>query len=336
MFRLSHDALDLDVPFTSFIDVSFRGIIHQAFVAADRHAFTYTNVTGEFSVGEYQGHVLEMLDEVETQVSHRYQGLVTTPQGVLSTHSYDSVPGLLAFIGSLRPQATSLGVVLNPDDECEYASPAKVALQLPIGLVELTPLTQEVLDTLPEWEGTSVEGGELFGGRFADGSAYLTLVTDTCRVMVMPSAASDADEVTTERVPAAVFVAIETALAVTLAVLVIANNRTRIPLSLIAAVIGLGFVAWIARLLAQDSTLPCACSFSAAPTSRWSLLRAALVVPVGLLALDLPDLSAVESCAHLLVGLATAAAIYVLPEALGWPEASRALMQRVEAFSEPA
>lgn len=195
VFQLRHESLDLDAPFTSFIDVAFRGITHQAFVAADPHGFAYEHVTGEFTVGQYKGHILESLDAVEAQVSHRYQALVTTPAGVLSTHSYDSVPGLLAFVGALRPQATALGLVIDPDDECEFTGPAKVAMTLPMGLIEITPLTQEVIDTLPDWQGTEVAEGELFGSRFTNGDPYLTLVTSSCRVLVMPAADADIDVV---------------------------------------------------------------------------------------------------------------------------------------------
>lgn len=200
LFTLHHTggpgvSLDLAPPFTTFIDVAFRGTTHQAFAAADRRAFSYENVTGEFTVGEYRGHVLERLDAVQTQVDHRYQALVDTPHGVLSTHSYDSVPGLLALVGALRPSATRLGIVLVPDDEVEYTTAPRVAMQLDFGVLELTPLTAEVIERLPDWQGTQVAHGELYGGRFTDESPYITLVTSTCRVLALPGANVDADEV---------------------------------------------------------------------------------------------------------------------------------------------
>lgn len=188
-------APSLTVSYTSFIDVAFRGTTHQAFAAADRRAFSYANVTGEFTVGEYHGHILETLDAVETQVSHRYQALVDTPFGVLSTHSYDSVTGLLALVGALRPVGTRLGVTLDPDDEVEYTTAPRVAVQLPMGVIEVTPLTEEVIDQLPAWQGTNVAGGQLYGGRFTDDAAYLTLVTPTCRVLALPGPDVDEDHV---------------------------------------------------------------------------------------------------------------------------------------------
>ncbi len=194
LFEMRHQSLDLDVPFTTFIDVSFRGTTHQALAAADKHFFDFANVTGEFTVGGYSGYILEALDPVETQVSHRYQAVVSTPGGMLSTHSYDSTEGLLALVGALRPNATNLGLVLNPDDECEYTTAPRVALDLAIGIVEVTPLTAEVIDQLPTWQGSDVAGGQLYGGRFTDDVAYLTLVTETCRVLVMPGPAVDEDD----------------------------------------------------------------------------------------------------------------------------------------------
>ena len=53
VFELRHPSLDLDVPFTTFIDVSFRGTTHQALAAADKHAFDFATVTGEFAVGAF-------------------------------------------------------------------------------------------------------------------------------------------------------------------------------------------------------------------------------------------------------------------------------------------
>ena len=91
-------------------------------------------------------------------------------------------------------------------------------------------------------------------------------------------------------------------------------------LALAGLAIGLGFVGWVSRLLLSDSDLPCACSFSSAPTTIWSLVRSAATLLVGLAALA-PDRAAqpgAEFAATLLAGLAVAAAIYVLPESLSW------------------
>ena len=196
LFALRHPTMALDRPFTTFIDVTFRGTTHQAFVALDRSAFSYAHVTGEFSVAGYHGYLLENIDTVETRATHRYQALVDTAVGVLSIHSYESTDHLLALVGALRPGETALGVVIEPDDEVEFASPPRVALDVDVGLVEITPLTGEVIDRLPTWQGTPVGGGHLYGGHFADDRVHLTLVTPTCRVMALPGPGVDADAAT--------------------------------------------------------------------------------------------------------------------------------------------
>ena len=195
LFSLSHPTLALGEPFTTFIDVVFRGITHQVFAAADRKAFNFANTTGEFTVGEYSGHLLEQLDTVETQVSHRYQAIVTTPTGVMSVHSYDSVDQLLSLVGALNPSASRLGVVVEPSPDIEFTTAPRVALSTAIGILDITPLTAEVIDLLPTWQGTEVAGGQLYGGRFTDDAAYLTLVTGSCRVLIMPAAGADEDQV---------------------------------------------------------------------------------------------------------------------------------------------
>lgn len=141
-----------------------------------------------------------------------------------------------------------------------------------------------------------------------------------------------------EKLPAMAIVASELFLVVAIPVGLFLGAGWLTPLAIAAGLLGLGFVVWIARLLLQDSVLPCACSFSAAPTSQWSLLRAScvlLVVSYAFVATDAPSASA-TSIATLAVGLAVAAAIFVMPEALGWPPASKALMQRVDAFQDSA
>ena len=195
LFSLRHPSLELGEPFTTFADVVFRGVTHQVFAAADRKAFSFANTTGEFTVGEFSGHLLEQLDTVETQVSHRYQAIVTTPTGVLSVHSYDSVDHVLSLVGALNVSSTRLGAVLEPDPDIEFTTAPRVAISTDLGILDVTPLTAEVIDLLPTWQGTPVTGGQLYGGRFNDDAAYLTLVTDSCRVIAMPAAGADEDRV---------------------------------------------------------------------------------------------------------------------------------------------
>lgn len=137
-----------------------------------------------------------------------------------------------------------------------------------------------------------------------------------------------------ERAPAAALTAIETALAAAIAVAFLTEHPSLRWLALTGLALAAGFIIWIARLLLSGSRLPCACSFSEAPTSMWSFARSCCVALVGCLALvntSAPaDWSTGDRVAVLLVGWAVASAMFVLPEALTWPDASKALLARVD------
>lgn len=133
-----------------------------------------------------------------------------------------------------------------------------------------------------------------------------------------------------EAVPAAILTGAEVALAILLPVAVIFDAVPRLPVVAVAAAIAVGFCLWIARLLATRSDLPCACSFSSAPTSVWSLARAGAALSVIALGFAQPASTGL-TIATFAVGMAAAGAIFVLPDALAWPTASRALLGRAQA-----
>ncbi len=140
-----------------------------------------------------------------------------------------------------------------------------------------------------------------------------------------------------ERLPAVLLTVIEVVLAIAIAVTYLADHQSLQWFSLAAGVVAIGFVAWIARLLFTGSELPCACSFSEGATTRWSLLRALCVTLVMLFATVAgttgSEAQLSEQVATLVVGWAVAAAIFVLPEAITWPDASKALLTRVNAHT---
>lgn len=185
LFTVSHPRLQLGAPFTSHVDVLFDGLTHQVLSAADRGAFNYSDTTGEFSIGNLRGHIIETLDTVSTQVSHRYQAVVTGDGGAVSTHSYQSAEQVLSLMGALSPLSTSLGMILDPVDTVEIVSSARVAFDTEIGLLEIAPLTSQVIAQLPSWAGTRVDHGELYAGEFTDNTPWLILVTETARVVAM-------------------------------------------------------------------------------------------------------------------------------------------------------
>lgn len=196
LFLVEHPTLDLDAPFTSFVDVSFEGITHQVLSAADRSAFSYATTTGSFALADLRGHVIETMDTVATQVVRRFQAVISSPQGVLATQTYLDASLAVRLIAELGPVPTPLGMAIDPQHSVEVTGPAKVAFSTRVGVLEITPLTRAIDDQLPSWRGTPVRHGELYAGRFSDCVPYLTLVSDTARGVLMLGAATDPDDAT--------------------------------------------------------------------------------------------------------------------------------------------
>jgi len=137
-----------------------------------------------------------------------------------------------------------------------------------------------------------------------------------------------------DRAAAAALVSAEVIITLGIAIAIMLDAPWLPILAIVGTALGVGFVAWIGRLLATGSELPCACSFSSAPTSGWSLARALAVIPIVALAVaDIDSVAVADRLAALAVGLAAAASIYVLPEALGWPEFSQAQLSRLDSHS---
>lgn len=139
-----------------------------------------------------------------------------------------------------------------------------------------------------------------------------------------------AQHVDHERVPAVLLTGLEVLLAVMLPVALFVEPVSHVPFVIAAALLAIGFCAWIVRLLFSGSTLPCACSFSDAPTTAWSLARAAAVLSVIAFFFGTDESTAMLATA-LSVGLAIGSAIFVLPDALAWPAASKAVLARSQA-----
>lgn len=118
---------------------------------------------------------------------------------------------------------------------------------------------------------------------------------------------------------ARLLVGLEAALAVTLPVTYLAGiGSAVIAAAVVAGLVAAGFTIFVMRLLLHGSELPCACSFSAGPTTGWSLMRSAATLTAALIAFA-PEPDGSSTVATLLVGAALGAVIFVLPDALSWP-----------------
>ena len=176
LFVVEHPTLDLSGPFTSHVDVSFEGVTHQVLSAADRGAFSYATTTGAFAIGALHGHVVETMDTVATQVTRRFQAILSSASGVLATQTYIDAAQAVRLIGELGPSPTTLGMAIDPQHAVEVTGAPRVAFTTPIGVLEVSPLTASIDAQLPTWRGTPVSGGDLYAGMLSDAVPYLTLV----------------------------------------------------------------------------------------------------------------------------------------------------------------
>jgi len=196
LVTLSHPHDALDTAFSSHVDVVYAGVTHQVLSLGGRAGIDFTHTTGEFTVGGLRGYLIEAIDLVQTQGSHRFQAVVESDSGILTTYSYLGAAELLELIGALQPVPTALGMVVTPTDDVEIVTTAKVALATSYGLLECSPLTTEVNDLLPKWSGSTVANGELFGGHLGDEAPFLTLVTDSVRALLMVNDPDKVDQAT--------------------------------------------------------------------------------------------------------------------------------------------
>lgn len=114
-------------------------------------------------------------------------------------------------------------------------------------------------------------------------------------------------------------IAVEAVIAVGLPIAYFAGQAAAIiAIAAIAFVFAIAFTAWVVRLLLTDSELPCACSFSSAPTTHWSVLRSAGCLFTALFPLAVTA-SVGQDIATMLTGAAIAVALFVLPDAMSWP-----------------
>lgn len=187
-FKISHPLLRFDQPYTSHVDVEFLGLTHQVQTRCDRNAYDYATVTEHFNIGRYSGHIIENIDRMQTQHSQKYSAILTSANAVLATTTYTNAASAVELLAALSPQAQDGIFTISSGDEAQVVGEVRVAIPCDIGLLELAPLSKRVLAALPDWQGTrSSTGAEIFAARHSDSTPYLTVVTKTCRTIVIPS-----------------------------------------------------------------------------------------------------------------------------------------------------
>jgi hypothetical protein len=105
-----------------------------------------------------------------------------------------STAALLGMLRTLRVEEFDDGLALTPTlaGGSELTAPATVIKQVPaLGLLELSPLTNEHVKSMPGWKGLSTPAGELFADSLTDGKPYYVLAArDTWTTLVPESGLS--------------------------------------------------------------------------------------------------------------------------------------------------
>jgi hypothetical protein len=199
--------LDLGLPFTSVVDVAIGGRMHEftagvAGLGADvASALGGAGFDEEFS---YQDGALLVarLRPYDRQIRLAEDMLVAVWRGeqhCLVTQLYGTTTaGLFGLLRTLRIEQHEDGLVVTPAPAggSELAAPATVIKQVPeLGLLELSPLTDAHVKTLPAWRGLSTPAGELFTDSLADGKPYFVLAAPDTWTTLVPGAGVPADQV---------------------------------------------------------------------------------------------------------------------------------------------
>lgn len=104
------------------------------------------------------------------------------------THLYNSEPGVLIdLLTWFSFEELSDGVAIRPATGAVALRGVQVSQEFAqLGLLDVQPLTSELAATLPRWQGTPVQGGELFRDVLSTGEPYFLLVGNGSQTVVVP------------------------------------------------------------------------------------------------------------------------------------------------------
>lgn len=184
---IEHPTLDLSSSATTSVTVVSKGITYNVLSEPPHIPHDHAMITGEYTL---RGHTLRVRESVDTlQIGAstvRYENLWEAETGTLTVITHDAHDEGLALLSALSPVDTPLGVTVTATGGIEVASPPILFFAAPpLGLLQISPLTPAAIDMLPDWQGTPVDGGELFAANISRSVFYLILVTDSARVDIM-------------------------------------------------------------------------------------------------------------------------------------------------------
>lgn len=188
LISVSHPALDLKHPMTTHATVHYNGANHKVVSVPSSATDGMAMVTGEYSVNGHRVQVVEAIDSNNIGKSAiRWEGVLDAEHGGWRVYSYDSAEHAVDLLAAMDPTDTELGVVVGANARTDFLTVPEVLLHVDdFAVLDIAPLTTEVNYQLPEWQGTPVNGGELFSANISRSIPFLILVTDSARVNIMP------------------------------------------------------------------------------------------------------------------------------------------------------
>lgn len=194
--EVEHAGLNLSKAMTSFTTVQFDGVAHSVISSPSTDGMNFGNTTAEFSVNGMTARIIQGMDDVGVGTTAiRYQAVLEADSGALWLQSYDSADLAAAVLGAINPEATDLGIRINPDDSCPIVGSVTVIFEVDgLGILDIVPLTTDVTMQLPEWAGTPVEHGEMFAASMSRSVPYIIHVSKTARSYVLVSETVDIDK----------------------------------------------------------------------------------------------------------------------------------------------
>jgi len=190
---VAHAELDLSEGMTTHATVRHQGVNHAVVSTRAPGSHRLGMTTAQLTIAGFDARIVESVDtNFVGQSSVRYEAWLESPNGALWVQSYDSADHSIALLSDLDPRSTDLGVWIGPGNNVDFVTPAEIIVDADaLGVLKITPLTEEVIGQLPDWQGTMTPAGELFAGHVSRSQPMLTLVTPTARVMVIPKADED-------------------------------------------------------------------------------------------------------------------------------------------------
>jgi hypothetical protein len=199
--------IDLRLPFTSVVDMTVRGRLHEFTAGSARLGEDIARALGVAGFDEelsYQGGTLLIgrTRPYDWQTHLVEDMLVAVWRGrryCLVTQMYGMpTADVLGVLRTMRIEQHDDGVMLRPDRSggSDFAAPATVVKEVPeLGLLEMSPLTDQHVRALPAWRGMSTPAGELFQDRLSDGKPYFILAAADTWTTVLPLATTVHDQV---------------------------------------------------------------------------------------------------------------------------------------------